>query len=208
MSDSQIIFFVVTSLVVILIPGQDMLLVMSRGITQGSRAGIVTAAGVSVGLLGHTCLAAFGLGAILMASEILFTLLKYIGAAYLVYLGIRLILSQTNEFEIKNSQPIAFKKLFFVGALSNLSNPKITIFYFAFLPQFISSDNLNPTAYLLLLGGGFSLLTFLVKGPVGYFAGIASRWIRSRPIIIKAINRISGSVLIGLGIKLAFERRP
>ena len=207
MSDSQIIFFIVTSLIVILIPGQDMLLVMSRGITQGSKAGIVTAAGVSVGLLGHTALAAFGLGAILMASETLFTVLKYIGAAYLIYLGIRLILSRANEFEIKTPQPVALRKLFFVGALSNISNPKITIFYFAFLPQFISSDNLNPATFLLILGGSFSLLTFLVKVPIGYFAGIASRWIRTRPVIIKAINRISGSVLIGLGIKLAFERR-
>lgn len=206
MSESQIIFFIVTSLIVILIPGQDMVLVMSRGIIQGSRAGIVTAAGVSVGLLGHTALAAFGLGAILIASEMLFTILKYIGAAYLVYLGFRLISSEAGEFEIKNSQPIPLKKLFVVGALSNISNPKITIFYFAFLPQFISSDNLNPTGYLLLLGSGFSLLTFLVKCPIGYFAGIASRWIRSRPIVIKLINRISGLVLIGLGIKLALER--
>ena len=207
MNDSQLVLFVLTSLVVILIPGQDMVLVMSRGITQGAKAGIVTAAGVSVGLLGHTILAALGLGALLMTSEFLFSILKYIGAAYLVYLGIRLIFSRSNEFEIHESNRKSFRKLFIEGSLSNLSNPKVTIFYFAFLPQFISTDIQNPTFYLLALGVSFSLLTFLVKAPIGFFAGIASVWVRSRPIVVKLINRVSGAVLIGLGAKLAFEQR-
>ena len=207
MNESQIFFFVLTSLAVILIPGQDMVLVVSRGIAQGAKAGIVSALGVSIGLLGHTVLAAFGLVALLMASEIIFTILKYLGASYLVYLGIRLIFRQSNEFEIDNPSAKTFKKLFLEGSLSNMSNPKVTIFYFAFLPQFISADIPHPTYYLLLLGISFSLLTFLVKAPVGYFAGIASARIRSRPIVIKLINRISGTVLIGLGVKLAFEQR-
>lgn len=207
MNESQIFFFVLTSLAVILIPGQDMVLVMSRGIAQGAKAGIVSALGVSIGLLGHTVLAAFGLGALLMASELIFTILKYLGASYLVYLGIRLIFRQSSEFEINNPTAKTFKKLFLEGSLSNMSNPKVTIFYFAFLPQFISADIPHPTYYLLALGISFSLLTFLVKAPVGYFAGIASARIRSRPIVIKLINRISGTVLIGLGVKLVFEQR-
>jgi len=207
MNESQIFFFVLTSLAVILIPGQDMVLVMSRGIAQGAKAGIVSALGVSIGLLGHTVLAAFGLGALLMASELIFTILKYLGASYLVYLGIRLIFRQSSEFEIDNPTAKTFKKLFLEGSLSNMSNPKVTIFYFAFLPQFISADIPHPTYYLLALGISFSLLTFLVKAPVGYFAGIASARIRSRPIVIKLINRISGTVLIGLGVKLVFEQR-
>ena len=207
MNESQIYFFVLTSLAVILIPGQDMVLVMSRGIAQGAKAGIVSALGVSIGLLGHTVLAAFGLGALLMASELIFTVLKYLGASYLVYLGIRLIFRQSSEFEIDKPTDKTFKKLFLEGSLSNISNPKVTIFYFAFLPQFISADISHPTYYLLALGISFSLLTFLVKAPVGYFAGVASARIRSRPIVIKLINRISGTVLIGLGVKLAFEQR-
>jgi len=180
---------------------------MSRGIAQGAKAGIVSALGVSIGLLGHTVLAAFGLGALLMASELIFTVLKYLGASYLVYLGIRLIFRQSSEFEIDKPTDNTFKKLFLEGSLSNMSNPKVTIFYFAFLPQFISADISHPTYYLLALGISFSLLTFLVKAPVGYFAGVASARIRSRPIVIKLINRISGTVLIGLGVKLAFEQR-
>ncbi len=207
MSESQIFLFITASFLVILTPGQDMLLVMSRAVTQGSRAGIITAAGVSIGLLGHTCLAAFGLGALLMASELLFTILKFVGAAYLFYLGSRLILSQSRQLELHKVSHIPHRKLFFTGALSNISNPKITIFYFAFLPQFISRDIQSPASQLLIFGIAFSLLTFLIKGPVGYFAGSLSAWLRSRPLVLKWIDRISGSVLIGLGIRLAMERR-
>ena len=207
MNESQIVFFIFTSLFVILIPGQDLVLVMSRGMTQGAKAGIATAAGVSTGLLGHTMLTALGLGALLMSSEIFFTLLKYVGAAYLSYLGLRLIFSPVQEFKLQsvNSRPLG--KLFAIGALSNISNPKITIFYFAFLPQFISTDVENPTLLLMTLGFVFAALTFLIKAPIGYFAGVASLWIQSRPNVIRLINRISGAVLIGLGIKLAFEQR-
>lgn len=207
MNESQIIFFFLTSLVVIFIPGQDMVLVMSRGMTQGAKAGIVTAAGVSIGLLGHTILAALGLGALLLSSELLFTILKYIGAAYLAYLGIKLILIRVNKFEIESANCKPLRKLFLEGSLSNISNPKVTIFYFAFLPQFISSDTQSPAVQLVVLGISFAVLTFLVKAPIGFFAGVASLWIRSRPIVIKLINRVSGGVLIGLGVKLAFEQR-
>ncbi len=184
-----------------------MVLVMSRGMTQGANAGIVTAAGVSIGLLGHTILAALGLGALLVSSEVVFTILKYIGATYLTYLGIKLIFSRANEFELESASRKPLRKLFMEGSLSNISNPKVTIFYFAFLPQFISTDIHNPAIHLIILGFSFAVLTFLVKGPIGFFAGIASMWIRSRPIVIKSINRISGAVLIGLAVKLAFEQR-
>ncbi|MBV7333427.1 LysE family translocator [Chloroflexi bacterium TSY] len=207
MTEAQIVLFIFTSLVVIITPGQDMILVMSRAVSQGSKAGIATASGVSLGLLGHTVLTAFGLGSLLMASEFLFIALKFLGAAYLVYLGIRLIFNQSTSLELNQPQLERLNRHFVAGALSNISNPKITIFYFAFLPQFISSDTHNPTQLLLLLGVAFSVLTFFVKGPVGYFSGILSSWLRSRPLVLRWIDRSSGMILIGLGIKLAFEQR-
>ncbi|MEM7561612.1 MAG: LysE family translocator [Pseudomonadota bacterium] len=207
MSEPQIIFFLVTSVLVILIPGQDMVLVMSRGMTQGAKAGITTAAGVSVGLLGHTLLAALGLGALLLSSELLFTVLKFMGAAYLAYLGIRLLLTKSTQLKLESTDQRPLRRLFIEGALSNISNPKITIFYFAFLPQFISTDINNPEAYLFVLGVSFAVLTFLMKAPIGLFAGLASTWIRTRPAVINAINKISGTLLIGLGLKLALEQR-
>ena len=159
MTQAQILLFVFTSLAIIITPGQDMILVMSRAISQGAKAGIITAAGVSIGLLGHTLLTAFGLGSMLQTSELLFMLLKFVGAAYLVYLGIRLIFSRSSELDLKKEEKesVSLRKLFWAGAFSNLSNPKITIFYFAYLPQFISSDVQSPGLMLLILGVSFAV---------------------------------------------------
>ncbi len=206
METAQVVLFVMASILVILSPGQDMVLVMSRGIAQGARAGMVTAAGVATGLLAHTALATAGVGALLLASASLFYVVKLVGAIYLFYLGVRLLLSRS-DLDIGHAEARSYRRMFSQGALSNLSNPKITIFYFAFLPQFVSADTQNPAWYLLLLGMGFAVLTLLIKAPIGYCAGVASQWIRARPAAIKLINRISGCMLIGFGLQLALDER-
>ncbi|MBF0277599.1 MAG: LysE family translocator [SAR324 cluster bacterium] len=206
MFETQILLFLVTSLIIIITPGQDMILVMSRSIALGSRAGIATATGISVGLLGHTILASLGLGAILRTSEVLFLVVKIIGAAYLIFLGIKLLKSRFEQFTLDRPTAASLRTLFFQGALSNLSNPKIAIFYFAFLPQFVPTQSTNPTPLLLTLGVSFAILTFLVKAPIGYGAGSLSHWLRTRPLIQLWINRISGTVLVALGIRLVFEK--
>jgi threonine/homoserine/homoserine lactone efflux protein len=202
------LLFLVASLVVILTPGQDMVLVMSRSIGQGPRAGIATAGGVSVGLLGHTLLATLGLGALLHASELLFQALKLVGAAYLVYLGLRLLRTGATHHRLRAGYPLPLPRLFVEGALSNLANPKVALFYFAFLPQFVSASAPRPTLSLLTLGIAFAALTFLIKGPIGYGAGTLSAWLRSHPAVLAWINRAGGAVLIALGIRLAFEEHP
>src|SRR5437773_2698124 len=116
------LLFIVASLVLIVTPGQDMILVMSRSIAQGPAAGVATAAGVSVGLVGHTVLATLGLGAILRTSEWLFLVLKLAGAAYLVYLGVQLLRIKQHELAVSASAPRPLWRLFFDGALSNVSN--------------------------------------------------------------------------------------
>lgn len=201
------LLFIVASLVLIVTPGQDMILVMSRSIARGSAAGVATAAGVSVGLVGHTVLATLGLGAILRTSEWLFVALKLAGAAYLVYLGIQLVRSAKHELAVSADAPRSLWRLFLDGALSNVSNPKIAVFYFAFLPQFVLPGATHPTLSVFVLGLVFAGLTFLVKGPVGLGAGLLSGWLRSRPKVIAWLHRTSGAILIGLGLKLAFERR-
>jgi threonine/homoserine/homoserine lactone efflux protein len=201
------LLFTAASLVLIVTPGQDMVLVMSRSVAQGAAAGVVTAAGVSVGLVGHTVLATLGLGAILRTSEWLFLALKLVGAAYLVYLGIGLLRTRATELVVEASSRRSLARLFLDGAVSNLSNPKIAIFYFAFLPQFVLPGAANPTWAVFVLGLLFAALTFLVKGPVGYFAGLLSGWLRSRPSVLAWLYRSSGVVLVALSIKLAFERR-
>src|SRR6185295_12045931 len=129
--------FVVASLVLIVTPGQDMILVMSRAVAQGAAAGVATAARVSVGLVGHTLLATLGLGVILRTSEWLFFALKLLGALYLLYLGIGLLRTKRSTLTFADRPARPLHKLFVDGALSNLSNPKVAIFYFSFLPQFV-----------------------------------------------------------------------
>jgi threonine/homoserine/homoserine lactone efflux protein len=201
------LLFTVASLVLIVTPGQDMVLVMSRSIAQGAAAGVATAAGVSVGLVGHTLLVTLGLGAILRASEWLFVALKLAGAAYLIYLGVALLRTRGVELGVHAAAQRSVARLFVDGALSNISNPKIAIFYFAFLPQFVLPGAAHPALAVFALGLLFAALTFLVKGPVGYFAGKLSAWLRSRPGVLVWLYRSSGAILIGLGIRLAFERR-
>jgi len=201
------LLFIVASLVLIITPGQDMILVMSRSISQGAAAGVATAAGVSVGLVGHTLLATLGLGAILRTSEWLFLLLKLVGAAYLVYLGIQLLRTRRHDLSVSAGAPRSLGRLFVDGALSNVSNPKIAVFYFAFLPQFVLPGAVQPTLSVFVLGLVFAALTFLIKGPVGLGAGLLSAWLRQRPAVLTWVFRSSGAVLVGLGLKLAFERR-
>ncbi len=208
MIEAAWLLFVATSLLVIATPGQDMILVMSRSVALGPAAGVVTAAGVSIGLVGHTILAALGLGAILRASEMLFTGLKLAGAAYLVWLGIGLLRTRGAEIALRGSSARSSVRLFADGALSNLSNPKIAIFYFAFLPQFVPAGAAHPTLSMLALGLVFAGLTFLVKAPVGLFAGMLSGWLRARPRALVWLHRASGAVLVGLGVRLAMEPRP
>ncbi len=207
MTGTQIIFFMVTSLLLIITPGQDMILVMSRSIAQGSKAGIITAAGVCTGLLGHTILTALGLGVLLQTSATLFTIIKIIGASYLFYLGIRYIVTKNKPTELKNLNTTPLHKLYFQGAFSNISNPKIVIFFLAFLPQFIQKETSHFTIMLLILGIIFTLLTFMVKGIIGFTAGILSNYLQSKPIVHIWITRFSGMVLIALSLKLAFEKR-
>lgn len=199
--------FIAASLVIILSPGQDMVLVMSRGISQGARAGLITASGVSAGLLGHTILAAMGLGAVIAASEMAFTVLKYAGAVYLLWLGVRLLMSGEQRFDTLRTRQSSLPRLFTEGAISNLSNPKIVLFYFAFLPQFIPLNAKSPAVLLIAMGVAYAALAFLVKVPMGLFAGTLSEWFRSHPGALTWMFRSSGMVLVGFGLRLAFEER-
>jgi len=207
MIEASWLLFAAASLVLIATPGPDLILVTSRSVAQGARAGVVTAAGVSVGLVGHTILATLGLGAILRTSEWLFIVLKLAGAAYLIYLGIGLLRTRRSELTVGLATHRSLRKLFRDGALSNLSNPKIAIFYFAFLPQFVAPAAQHPTATIFVLGLTFAALTFVVKAPVGLFAGTLSGWLRSRPAVLTWTYRFSGAILLGLGARLALERR-
>lgn len=207
MIDISWLLFLAASIALIATPGQDLILVMSRSVTQGQAAGLVTALGISTGLVVHTILVTLGLGVILQTSEWLYFAVKTVGAAYLVYLGIRAILSANDTLALSRGEARSLRRLFFDGAFSNIANPKVAVFFLAFLPQFVSVDSASPTAALLVLGLSLAGLTFVIKGPLALFAGRLSSWFRRRPAVLSWLHRTSGAVLIGLGVKLALERR-
>ena len=200
--------YIVASLALIATPGQDMLYVITRSLAQGRFAGVCSAVGVCLGILVHTALAALGVGAILQASETLFMALKLIGAAYLVYLGLKLALSREAARAIGAAgarlSPFA---LVWQGVLSNVTNPKIVLFFLAFLPQFVDPASAHPTRDLVFLGVLYAALALPIKTAVGLAAGSLSQRIFKRPAAIAWMNRFSGTVLVALGLRLAATER-
>ena len=207
MIDAHWLLFLVASLVVIATPGQDMILVMSKSLGHGTRAGLVTAAGVSVGLLGHTLLATLGLGALLRASDTLFVALKLIGAGYLAVLGVQLLRTRATQLETAASAPLSHRRLFLAGALSNLGNPKIAVFFFAFLPQFVPAGDAEALPRMLELSAVFMALTFVVFAIYGVFAAAVRQHVIGRPAVLLWMRRTFAAAFLALGVKLALTER-
>jgi threonine/homoserine/homoserine lactone efflux protein len=201
--------YVVASLALIATPGQDMIYVATRALAQGRFAGVCSAIGVCLGILVHTALAALGVGAILQASEALFFALKIVGAAYLVYLGVRLFMARAAVAAPGAERPPASPaSLVWQGVVSNVTNPKIVLFFFAFLPQFVDPASAHPTRDLVALGVLYAALALPVKAGVGWAAGgMSHRFLRSQRALAW-INRAGGAILVGLGLRLAASGRP
>jgi threonine/homoserine/homoserine lactone efflux protein len=199
--------FVAVSWALIIAPGPDMLYVITRGIAHGRRAGILSAAGVVCGILVHTTAAAFGLALILQASANAFLIVKYAGVLYLFYLGIKSFLDKST-FRLENHTPgVSSRMLFWQGVLSNVLNPKIAIFFLAFLPQFVDKGNGSIPLQMVMLGLTFAVfgLCFLIL--VGYFAGTIGGWLLRRPQYTNILRWCTGGILISLGVRLALTER-
>jgi threonine/homoserine/homoserine lactone efflux protein len=206
--DSSLGLYILASLALIATPGQDMIYVITRSLAQGRFAGVCSAIGVCIGILVHTALAAVGVGAILHASETLFLALKFAGAAYLVYLGIRLLLTRDGaSLGAQARAPLSPAALLRQGILSNVTNPKIVLFFFAFLPQFVDPASAHPTRDLVFLGVLYALLALPVKVGVGLAAGSLSERVLKSRSTLTWVNRMSGAVLVGLGLRLAAAER-
>jgi len=200
--------YVAASLALIATPGQDMIYVITRSLAQGRFAGVCSAAGVCIGILVHTALAALGVGAILHASETLFVALKLAGAAYLIYLGVKLLAAREGREGIAAPRDrLSPGALVRQGILSNVTNPKIVLFFFAFLPQFVDPASTHATRDLALLGVLYALLALPVKAAVGIAAGSLSERVLRNPSMIAWMNRVSGGVLVALGLRLAMSER-
>jgi threonine/homoserine/homoserine lactone efflux protein len=200
--------YVLASLALIATPGQDMIYVITRSLAQGRLAGVASAVGVCIGILVHTALAALGVSAILHSSEALFFTLKIAGAAYLVYLGIRMLFArEAAMLHAADGNRRSLVALAWQGVLSNVTNPKIVLFFFAFLPQFVDSRSATPTRDLVFLGVLYALMALPVKVGVGLAAGSLSERARRSPNLLTHINQASGLVLVALGLRLAAQER-
>jgi threonine/homoserine/homoserine lactone efflux protein len=196
--------YVAASLALIATPGQDMLYVIARSMAQGRRAGLCSALGVSLGILVHTALAALGVGALLRASASLFLVVKLIGAAYLVFLGVRMLLAKAPE-ALADASPRALSPRALVGQgmLSNVTNPKIVVFFMAFLPQFVDPSSPHPTRDLVLLGALYAAMAFPVKGAVAWVAASVARRAAPSMRALAWVQRAGGAILVLLGLRLA-----
>lgn len=195
--------FVGVSWALIIAPGPDMLYVITRGMAHGRRAGIVSAVGVICGILVHTTAAAFGITLVFQTSAFAFLIVKYLGAIYLIYLGVK-AWRDKNTFSLQTStSDVSSRALFWQGVLSNVLNPKIAIFFLAFLPQFVDKGSSQVTLQMAILGLTFACFGLCFLLVVGYSSGAMGRWLTRRPSYAQFSQRLAGGILIGLGVRLA-----
>jgi threonine/homoserine/homoserine lactone efflux protein len=204
---SILIVFVPVAIVLIVSPGPDSIYTLTRSISDGRAAGVMAALGSSSGSIVHTTAAVIGLSALLQQSALAFTLVKYAGAAYLVYIGIRTLRS-SEEFDISPERDSYTPTESYRSALMiNVLNPKVALFFLAFLPQFIQTEG-NATVQIFTLGVLFAGLGFVYQALLAVFSARARRVITEKEIVKTVLRAVSGSVLVGFGVKLALERRP
>jgi len=212
LSLDQTLLYLPAVAIIIAIPGPDMLLSLSRGLTQGRGAGFAHALGVGVGIMAHSLLAALGVSALLTASETAFWLMKLVGGAYLIYLGVQQWRSTNSTWAatLANAPKAPLTVIFWRGILTNLLNPKVALFVLAFVPQFVQSgaEASSPLVQMLLLGAIFSVLTVIAYGALGAAAGGVSRWLAAHPAYLRGVNRGSAVLFVASGAAvLSLDRR-
>jgi threonine/homoserine/homoserine lactone efflux protein len=197
---STLLLFTAASLALLAIPGPAVVYLVTRAVDQGRAAGLVSVLGVETGTFAYALAAAGGLTGLIAASETGFTIVRYAGAAYLVYLGVRKLLDPAPP---AGSPATARSRLFLKGLVVQLLNPKIAIFFLAFLPQFVDASRGSVAPQILLLGTIFTVLAILSDGAYVLLAGAIGRWLRSGGRGGRVLGRVSGGIYIGLGVSAA-----
>ncbi len=199
--------FVLSGILVNVTPGQDVMYILGRSVAQGRKAGILSVLGISTGVLVHTAAAALGLSALLKASSLGFHAMKYAGAAYLVYLGVRMFLGGSSFGEvIGNTKDSSARSIYLQGMFTDLLNPNVILFFFAFLPQFVDPGQKYGVLPFLLLG-----CTFVTTGTtwcliVACFSAAVSKHLRENPRTALILRRITGSLFVLLGLRMALSK--
>jgi threonine/homoserine/homoserine lactone efflux protein len=202
--------FLVTGILLNLTPGQDTLFIIGRSLTGGLRSGVAAAFGIMVGSIFHTLAAALGLSVILATSAVAFTMVKLVGAAYLIYLGTKLLFTKTagNEVASSTAAPSADPKSAFAqGILTNVLNPKVALFFLAFLPQFIEPTSVTKTLAFLALGGTFITTGLIWCLVLATGAARLQAFFFRNPNVRTLIDRAVGALFLALGARLAWSSR-
>ena len=208
MDSEKYLLFVTASIILCVVPGPDMILLLSRTIAQGRKAGLMTAIGMNVGAYGHLTATLLGISAVIAASAHAFTVIKWLGAAYLIYLGVQILRSPSGPLELATEAPTQqpLRRCFWQGFWSDILNPKVAMFYLAFLPQFVDVQAGNPLAQLVLLGLTVNIIGIITSIVIIIFAAALTRRLRSNSRISAWLNKSLGAVFIALGVRLAAQK--
>ncbi|WP_440109209.1 LysE family translocator [Paenibacillus sp. QZ-Y1] len=202
-----ILTFLGTAVLLTIMPGPDNMFTLAQSIGKGRNAGIFTTLGLCTGLLVHILAATFGLAAMIYQSSLAFSVIKYVGAAYLLFLAYKSFRAKDSGFELKSGQSLNYKALYKKGVIMNVLNPKISLFFLAFLPQFINQESGNVSIQMLVLGVVFLVQTLVIFGLISIFAGKVGSFLRKTPTFSKKINYIQGSLFTLIGLKIAFTQK-
>ncbi len=210
LSLETIITFFSASVLLALAPGPDNIFVLTQSALRGRGAGLSVVIGLCTGLIGHSSAVALGVAVIFQTSALAFSLLKYVGAAYLIYLAWQAFFASAQNGEADaeaGGGGGSFWKLYGRGIIMNITNPKVSIFFLAFLPQFADPARGPVALQILLLGGLFILATILVFGAIAVLAGSLGQWLSRSKRVQNVMNKLAGTVLLGLALKLATTKR-
>ncbi|MBA3628633.1 MAG: LysE family translocator [Actinobacteria bacterium] len=199
--------FLLTSFIVVATPGTGVLYTIAAGFSRGARASLIASVGCTLGIVPHMVAAITGLAALLHTSAMAFQILKYLGLAYLLYMAWSTLRDKGALTVEKDTAPQSAGKVIISGILINILNPKLTIFFFAFLPQFVSANDPNAFLRTVQLSAVFMLLTFVVFVGYGRFAAAIRNHVISRPRVLTWMRRVFASAFVALGARLAFTDR-
>jgi threonine/homoserine/homoserine lactone efflux protein len=208
--------FIISGLLLNIMPGPDSLLIMTRSATQGWRAGSAAALGIGAGTMIHIFAAALGLSALLSTSAAAFTVVKWVGAAYIIYVGIGMLRAKLRgDADSQADQATAaaatarlpYRKIFFQGFLTNVLNPKVALFFLAFVPQFISADSTSTPLAFIILGFIFNFNGMLWCNGLAVFTAFASARLKVKPLVALWLNRVTGGLFLALGLRLALAEQ-
>lgn len=195
--------FVAAVLLICVTPGPDMLYILVHGVSQGTRAALVASLGMAAGMLCHTTAVVLGVATLVHSSPVAYQVLRYAGAAYLVYLGLRTLRDAASPQTVTVQDPVPLPVVFQRAAVTNLFNPKILLFYLAFLPQFVEPSAGWPALQLLILGLTFVVLGLLVDSLIGLLSGRIGEWLCTRHRSGAWLHRFAGVVFLGLAARVA-----